>query len=183
MCTCRSYILRAKKHTKILQLKSCHSSLQQDVYMSCSLGYCLNRYIKMQPNCLNVIQTFNKFFVLVDIKCVLGVFLQEIQAMNYVNSVQMASRESWWSFGLNDYRSQTSITIAPMFCRYVLHFYFLQLVCKVSYRPGIWSTFGPDSHGAMYELMPPGCFGGFTHQPPSLGDPSAHPQPLVKIQN
>ena len=49
----------------------------------------------MQPNCLNVIQTFNKFFVLVDIKCVLGVFLQEIQAMNYVNSVQMASRESW----------------------------------------------------------------------------------------
>ena len=62
-------------------------------------------------------------------------------------------------------------------------FYFLQLVCKVSYRPGIWSTFGPDSHGAMHELMPPGCFGGFTHQPPSLGDPSAHPQPLVKIQN
>ena len=44
MCTCRSYILRAKKHTKKLQLKSCHSSLQQDVYMSCSLGYCLNRY-------------------------------------------------------------------------------------------------------------------------------------------
>ena len=33
-----------QKNTKKLQLKSCHSSLQQDVYMSCSLGYCLNRY-------------------------------------------------------------------------------------------------------------------------------------------